>query len=244
MSFTRVNPSGWNPGDKLTSTQMNSLDTQQSQAIDGAGGGTYTPSATISINDLTIPAGGSIQLASTGRIDFNSGSFLNVLSGSKLQLNGTLDTTIHWGWSKFYYNTVRYSPIALRGLSQSDATVAAELISSLSLPVGSIITGLTGWVDGNGAGGAHGSMPSTKPKIEIQSWTLTDGAADLATSGTVETTVTDPETTTTEYDKLHTIPHTCSITVAANKFYQLHFFGEVHGTYPLLVFYGIDISLG
>ena len=50
MSFTRVNPGGWAVNDPLTSAQMNQLDINVSQAVDGTAGGTFAPSATIQIN--------------------------------------------------------------------------------------------------------------------------------------------------------------------------------------------------
>jgi hypothetical protein len=50
MSFTRVKPASWIDGEVLTATQMNALDTNQSRAVDGNAGGTYTPSAAIIVN--------------------------------------------------------------------------------------------------------------------------------------------------------------------------------------------------
>lgn len=41
MTFTRVKPLNWAFGELLTSSQMNSLDTDHANAVDGAGGGTY-----------------------------------------------------------------------------------------------------------------------------------------------------------------------------------------------------------
>lgn len=45
MSFSLVNPLGWNTGDVLTEDQINDLDTDHANAVDGAGGGTYTLTA-------------------------------------------------------------------------------------------------------------------------------------------------------------------------------------------------------
>lgn len=41
MSFTKVKPAGWTTGERLTSTQMNDLDTDHANAVDGVGAGTY-----------------------------------------------------------------------------------------------------------------------------------------------------------------------------------------------------------
>lgn len=49
MSFTRANPSGWGFGETLTSAQSNHIDDNQSKAVDGAGGGSYTLAAPLHI---------------------------------------------------------------------------------------------------------------------------------------------------------------------------------------------------
>jgi len=56
----------------VTSTEMNALDANQALAIDGAGGGTYTPSSNLEITD---GSGGSIgDLKVTARLRFQSGT--------------------------------------------------------------------------------------------------------------------------------------------------------------------------
>ena len=49
MSFDRAKPAGWTPGQKLTATQINTIDTNLTKAIDGDGGGPYSPSSAIVI---------------------------------------------------------------------------------------------------------------------------------------------------------------------------------------------------
>lgn len=50
MAFTRAKPAGWTDDvDTITATQINQIDTNQSLAIDGSGGGTYTPTSEIAI---------------------------------------------------------------------------------------------------------------------------------------------------------------------------------------------------
>ena len=56
MTFARVKPTGWTDDvDVLTATQANTIDTNQSNAVDGAAGGTYTPSGDTSIDDFKSP---------------------------------------------------------------------------------------------------------------------------------------------------------------------------------------------
>lgn len=54
MSFVRANLLGWAMFETLTSTQMNALDLDHSRAIDGHAGGTYNPSASITVNNAVI----------------------------------------------------------------------------------------------------------------------------------------------------------------------------------------------
>lgn len=57
MTLPRVKPSDWAFGEILTSAQMNQLDTNVSNAVDGAGGGTYTLSAPLVINGANMTVG-------------------------------------------------------------------------------------------------------------------------------------------------------------------------------------------
>lgn len=92
MSFTRVKPLGWATNEKLTSAQMNALDEDHADAVDGVGGGTYTITAPLVIkgdnvtlcNDgadvCTIGAGGTNTLIVNAATDFQVG--INVSAGS------------------------------------------------------------------------------------------------------------------------------------------------------------------
>src|SRR5690242_15870493 len=57
MSFARVKLAGWAFGEILTSAQMNALDTDHSNAIDGAGGGDSSPTAVIGIKGKGLSVG-------------------------------------------------------------------------------------------------------------------------------------------------------------------------------------------
>jgi hypothetical protein len=73
MTFSKVKPTGWQVNEKLTSAQMNSLDTDHSKAIDKTGD--------------NVGSGGGV----TGQIDFKSGSTINALSGSTFNLQNGSD---------------------------------------------------------------------------------------------------------------------------------------------------------
>lgn len=59
MAFNRANPAGWVKGELLTSTQINQIDVNQSLAVDGTGGGIYTPAAPIAIGNAGVVVTGS-----------------------------------------------------------------------------------------------------------------------------------------------------------------------------------------
>ncbi|MBM61364.1 MAG: hypothetical protein CL484_00265 [Acidobacteria bacterium] len=54
MAFTRANPLGWVKGQLLTAGQINQVDVNQSQAVDGTGGGVYVPAAPIEIGNAGV----------------------------------------------------------------------------------------------------------------------------------------------------------------------------------------------
>lgn len=58
MSFSRVNPTGWNPGDILKAIHITQIDMNQSRAVDGFAGGSYAPSA-----PLIFPGTEGVQIS-------------------------------------------------------------------------------------------------------------------------------------------------------------------------------------
>jgi hypothetical protein len=68
LSFTRVNPGGWVSNDLITVAQINGIDVNQSRAVDGTGGGVYTPSADIDIDGtegLVVSADSGLTVTGT-----------------------------------------------------------------------------------------------------------------------------------------------------------------------------------
>lgn len=92
MTFSRANALGWGMFEVLTSTQMNALDIDHSNALDGLAGGIYD----IGANILTISgSGGTINLATTTvgvpsgtTATWASGSTLTVAASAGFNLNG------------------------------------------------------------------------------------------------------------------------------------------------------------
>jgi len=65
MSFTPANPTGWSPYSPVTADQLNHLDDQLVQAVDGVGGGTY--SGPLEFTNVT-GLGGTYDLDMTGDV--------------------------------------------------------------------------------------------------------------------------------------------------------------------------------
>lgn len=67
MTFSRAKPTGWSDNvDTITAAQINQVDLNQSRAIDGNAGGTYTPSAAITLAGnagITIGASNTLTVA-------------------------------------------------------------------------------------------------------------------------------------------------------------------------------------
>jgi hypothetical protein len=59
--FTRANATGWTQGDKLTPSQINLIDVNQSRALDGVWGGNYALGAKLSLGGT-----GGLEIAGSG----------------------------------------------------------------------------------------------------------------------------------------------------------------------------------
>lgn len=89
MSFSRVNPGGWGLFEVLTSSQMNQIDINQSRAVDGFAGGTYTPSDPINFGGAGViinTIGGTPTF--TGDVTFEGD--VTIDSGHNLTVGGSL----------------------------------------------------------------------------------------------------------------------------------------------------------
>lgn len=68
MTFSRVNPTGWAMYEVLTSSQMNTLDIDHANAVDGAAGGTYNPSAGLTWNNQLAVTATSHAITGTSSV--------------------------------------------------------------------------------------------------------------------------------------------------------------------------------
>lgn len=87
MSFTRVKPANWAAFETLTAAQMNQLDIDHANAVDGSGGGVYAPSSAIEIGGSGLVVSGAFGV--TGVSTFSGDVFLGVF-GADVQVDGPL----------------------------------------------------------------------------------------------------------------------------------------------------------
>lgn len=84
MTLTLAKAGGWNVGDILTSDQMDHIQSELVKAIDGTGGGSYSPSANVTI-------GGAAEWRFDNTVRFRTGSELLTDAGSQSDFAGNVD---------------------------------------------------------------------------------------------------------------------------------------------------------
>ena len=144
MAFSRILPQGWSVNQKLASAQMNQLDIDHAAAIDGAAGGTYTPSAVISI----AGAGLSPTLKAATWPNFAADG-------------GTRTFTRTFGFSPVtkLINGTLIAPDYVSGQA-----LGAVVASRLPVPHNCTITAIKMWFQAT----IHVSLPTLGPGISIQ----------------------------------------------------------------------------
>jgi hypothetical protein len=109
LSLTR--PGGWAFGEILTSAQVEALDASQAKAIDGTGGGTYTPSVKIIINGQglqvnTLTVTGTLSLLGNTTVGNASTDAFSVLATSTFSAPVTLNDALVANEVADFYNGV------------------------------------------------------------------------------------------------------------------------------------------
>jgi hypothetical protein len=187
MAFTRANPLGWALYEVLTSAQMNALDIDHANAIDGAAGGSYTPSGLITIDGGPVAFGTGALVAepSTGEVVFQDG-FVDIAAQSYTRVYPFVHAQL---LEHFTYGSTYVYQSSVAGVGAAEITFAASprvgTLTSIALSV-------------KGAGG-HGGLPGTMPNISI--YREVPGAGGSTLLGTQS----DTSASTGAYETLHTI---------------------------------------
>lgn len=192
MSIADIKSGGWTLNERLTSAQMNSARAELIKCVDGVGGGTYTPSATVSITDLEV--GGTNQLKYGSR----------TVTRPCIRIgDGTSSDATRWSLS---------SSASARPHFITLLTGTVYLWFPVRLPVGATLTAVTVYVIG---GSGHGSLPFNMPEAEVYSSALGSTSVTSLGSGV------DASATVLEYEAGHTIDVTVAshVVLATNNYW-------------------------
>jgi len=201
MSFSRANVLGWALYEVLTSAQMNALDIDHANAIDGAAGGTYNPTNPVIFGADKLraqPGAGDLifQEPYVEHASYSSGRTYPVTNAPYLD--------------HFVYGS--------RYIYQDDVTSASSAeLPFVCLPHVGTLTELNVIV--TGAGG-HGALPATIPNVSL----YRDVGAAV---GVLVATANDPSPAVGAYESAHLITLTgFSESVSPNNLYRLIILGE------------------
>lgn len=171
MTFERVKPLDWVVGELLTSEQQNQLDVDHAKAIDGVGGGAYTPTADLSVQSpttkkvvlngctflSTADGGGVVQCASSlsavGQVGcgtLNVGS--TAIIGSNLDVEGNLDVVGTATIAALQATTLTVNDNSTLGSSNADILTVKAVATFETLVNLQGQVGLSGTMGGTGTG--------------------------------------------------------------------------------------------
>ena len=177
MTLANPKPLGWGYGEILTSAQANSFGTQMPYALDGNGGGSYSPSAPI------IVGGSGLQIAKLRWPAVALPAFDNAGAGV---------------WDLDFMGAWRYSTATA---STSD-TLSLPLPA---VWIAGTLSAVRIWVcASHGSTNSPEALPTTKPKLGVYKHTLpTSGPTPVLTQ--LGSTATDSSATITDYKTPHYI---------------------------------------
>ena len=207
MTFSRYNPSGYNPGDRLPAACVNQLDLNLMRAIDGYAGGSYTPSVAISIGGQGLSVSGNFACGNaliTGTVGFGGASVTTVAAGGSFSFesgaglglaaraNATCTaytrtvyidaSTPGWGDATFIQDNS--GGTLFWTTTQSDACYLYLPVSMV--PLAASITEIEAQVCG---ATGHGGLPSNMPSLGIMR-TDPDGTSPTSAGSQSDTSAT------------------------------------------------------
>jgi hypothetical protein len=229
-SASKVNPGvgrfaqGWVPGDTLPAQHLNYhlaavttaladiISKVSGNALDGIGGGSYTPTAPINFlgaqpvnfNTAQVTAAGTMTVVPTGKIDVVGGGTIEFNNTDDLKIDDALDAfrlTLTPQAVALASNVMTWQPVSppCAGWMQTNVSAQFQISFPLTLNPGDDILAVDVVVEGSVGVGHAGSIPSGADRLTI---TIVQVAGD----GTVTTLATraDPSNAVV-YDQVHTV---------------------------------------
>lgn len=227
---TKVDPgsgrfaAGWVPGDTLPAQHLNYhlnavttaladiISKVSNKALDGAGGGSYTPTAPINFLGAQSVNFHTASVDSTGTFTVVPGGKIDVISGGAIELNAIGDLKIDnvIGFFRLTLtpqavslasNVMTWQPVSPPCAGWLQTNVSAQYQISFPLPLnpGDDILNVDVVIDGGAGVGHGGSIPTGSDRLTIS-------LVRVATDGTVTTLASrsDPVDAST-YDTPHTV---------------------------------------
>lgn len=222
MTFARVKPSGWVEPDPITAAQINQLDIDHANAIDGAGGGAYAPSDPLDIGGDGLIVSGPLVVTGSFAVHTRLDALEAVVAGVAGSYILEVPLVAH------YNGGPRFTTANFGGYLQNDITDVGELLFPFPRFSFGKIDQLHIVVDGRDGtfGSAHAGLPATMPKLALKTLTAVAGNTNKST-GAVGATATDSSASAAAYDTVHLISKTgLAHAVLADTAYWVSVTGE------------------
>ncbi len=199
MSFARVKPSDWASGEVLTSTQMNQLDTNVSQAIDGTAGGTYAPTDPIIIGGDGISVTGALTGLNTATF---GGTSMTSIKAAIPSIRSTYEYIL-----PMMAHTIGADWTASSGSYSATAVSGGSPARFLTIPIGPLPRHQADaamylkevMIVVQGGAGHGGVLPNTMPKLSLWRVIYSGGSTQVGS------TSTDSSASAAAYEGEHSI---------------------------------------
>lgn len=227
---TKVDPGagrfaqGWVPGDTLPAQHLNFhlaavttaladiISKVSNKALDGAGGGSYTPTAPINFLGAQSVNFHTASVDSTGTFTVTPGGKIDVISGASVEFNAPGDLKIDSVLGSYRLtltpqavalasNVMTWQPVSppCAGWAQTNISAQHQISFPIPLNPGDDILSVSVVIDGGVGVGHGGSVPTGADRLTIS-------LVQVSTSGTVTTLATLADASSAVvYDTSHTI---------------------------------------
>lgn len=226
MTIARVRTPGFSVGDKVTSTELNGIESNTEAALDKRSGRTDTLASTVTLSGIIQASGGSAKLAAVSagaKIRTETGGRLELADNDYPQLavghtGRTVTRCVHegpWVTKNKITNSTSVGlwevNAAVFGTGQEgcgflavdtgDATTAKAAVYYIDsvVPNGATITSVQAVVEGSST---HSGLPALMPRLRVQDTAM----YTLHSSGDY---VSDTSASVGAYEAQHTITATC-----------------------------------